>query len=78
MQIQFYTRTNCPLCDEAKLMLQLVTEDVDFEIEEINIEQNDQIHEKYLIRIPVIEKDGQVIQEGRIDYPTLIEALSIN
>ncbi|MBU0904936.1 MAG: glutaredoxin family protein [Firmicutes bacterium] len=76
MQIQFYTRPNCPLCDEAKLMLQLVAEDVDFEIEEINIEQNDQIHEEYLIRIPVIEQDGQVIQEGRIDYPTLFEALS--
>lgn len=76
MQIQFYTRPNCPLCDEAKLMLQLVAEDVDFEIEEINIEQNDHIHEKYLIRIPVIEQDGHVIQEGRIDYPTLLEALS--
>ncbi|MET0785329.1 MAG: glutaredoxin family protein [Paenisporosarcina sp.] len=77
MQIQFYTRPNCSLCEEAKLMLQLVSEDVDLEIEEINIEQEDHIHEKYLIRIPVIEHDGKVIQEGRVDYPTLLEALSI-
>jgi hypothetical protein len=57
-------------------MLQLVSEDVDFEIEEINIEDNDLVHEKYMIRIPVIMRDELVIQEGRIDYPTLLEALT--
>jgi hypothetical protein len=58
-------------------MLQLVSEDVDFTLDEINIEQDDQLHEKYLIRIPVIERNGQVIQEGKVDYPTLLEALSV-
>ena len=76
MRIQFYTRPNCSLCDEAKLMLQLVNDEIDFEIEHINIEKDDQIHKKYLLRIPVIEQNGQVIQEGRVDYPTLLEALS--
>lgn len=75
-KIQFYTRPNCSLCEEARLMIQLVSEDVELEIEEINIENNDQVHEKYMIRIPVIERDGIVIQEGRIDYPTLLEALT--
>jgi thiol-disulfide isomerase/thioredoxin len=76
MLIQFYTRTNCSLCEEARLMLQLVSEDVKLEIEEINIEDDDRIHEKYMIRIPVIERDGMVIQEGRIDYPSMLEALT--
>lgn len=76
MLIQFYTRINCSLCEEARLMLQLVSDDVKLQIEEINIEDDDRIHEKYMIRIPVIEKDGLVIQEGRIDYPTLLEALT--
>lgn len=76
IKIQFYTRPNCSLCEEARLMIQLVSEDVEFEIDEINIENNNQIHEIYMIRIPVIERNGIVIQEGRIDYPTLLEALT--
>ncbi|MGB3261241.1 glutaredoxin family protein [Paenisporosarcina sp.] len=76
MNVQFYTRPNCPLCEDARLMLELVKEDVVLHIEEINIEDNDDIHEKFLLRIPVIERDGVVIQEGRIDYPTLLEAFT--
>ena len=75
-EIQFYTRPNCSLCEEARLMIQLVSEDMELKIKEINIEDNNQIHEKYMIRIPVIERNGIVIQEGRIDYPTLLEALT--
>jgi hypothetical protein len=57
-------------------MLQLVSDDVKLQIDEVNIEDDDRIHEKYMIRIPVIERDGLVIQEGRIDYLTLLEALT--
>jgi len=57
-------------------MIQMVSDDVELEIEEINIEDNNQVHETYMIRIPVIERNGIVIQEGRIDYPTLLEALT--
>ncbi|WP_075619835.1 glutaredoxin family protein [Paenisporosarcina indica] len=76
MRVQFYSRPNCPLCEEASLMLRMVEEDVPLEIETINIEDDDTIHEKYMLRIPVIISEGKVIQEGRIDYPTLIEAFS--
>ena len=75
MNVQFYSRPNCTLCEDARMMLQLVEEDVELHIEEINIEDNDDIHEKYLLRIPVIESNGVVIQEGRID-PTLLEAFT--
>ncbi|MDX1807379.1 MAG: glutaredoxin family protein [Paenisporosarcina sp.] len=76
MKVQFYSRSNCPLCEEAKLMLELVKEDIYLDVEEINIEEDDELHEKYLLRIPVIESKGQIIQEGRIDYPTLLEAFT--
>lgn len=76
MKVQFYSRANCPLCEEARLMLELVKEDISLDIEEINIEKNDELHEKYLLRIPVIESGGEIIQEGRIDYPTLLEAFT--
>ncbi|MFC6039427.1 glutaredoxin family protein [Paenisporosarcina macmurdoensis] len=76
MKVQFYSRSNCPLCEEARLMLELVKEDIYLDVEEINIEEDDELHEKYLLRIPVIESKGQIIQEGRIDYPTLLEAFT--
>lgn len=57
-------------------MLKLVQEDVPFEIEIINIEEDDDIHEKYMLMIPVVEKEGKMIQYGQLDYATLYEALS--
>ncbi|MDN7247275.1 glutaredoxin family protein [Planococcus shenhongbingii] len=73
--ITFYTRRNCPLCDEAKMMLELVREDFPFEYEEVDIERDDAIHEKYMLMIPVIEKDGKVVIYGNIGYIELLEAL---
>lgn len=73
--ITLYTRPNCPLCDEAKMMMELVQEDFSFEYEEVNIESDDAIHEKYMLMIPVIEKDGEVIIYGNIGYIELLEAL---
>ncbi len=75
MKINFYSRPNCPLCVEGLSVLKLVQEDVDFEIEVINIEDDDKTHEKYMLMIPVVEKDGEVIQYGNLDYVTLLEAL---
>lgn len=75
--ITLYTRANCPLCDEAKLMLQLVQEDFPFEYTEVDIESDDELHEKYMLMIPVIEKEGKVIIFGNIGYIELLEALEL-
>ena len=63
------------MCDDARMMLKLVQEDVPFQIEEHNIEEEDQLHEKYMLMIPVVEYQGEIIQYGNIDYVTLLEAL---
>ena len=57
-------------------MLKLVQEDIDFNIEVINIEEDDALHEKFMVMIPVVEYNSNIIQYGIIDYPTLLEALS--
>lgn len=57
------------------MMLKLVQEDVEFEIEMVNIEDDDEIHEKYMLMIPVVEKDGEIVQYGNLDYVTLLESL---
>ncbi|UTI88600.1 glutaredoxin family protein [Mammaliicoccus sciuri] len=48
--------------------------DHEIKIDTINIEEDDTLLEKYMLRIPVVEYDGQVLQEGNIDFITLTEA----
>ena len=75
LEVNFYTRPGCHLCEDARLMLKLVQEDIPFRINEINIEEDDVLHEKYMLMIPVVELEGSIIQYGRVDYATLLDAL---
>ena len=73
MEVYFYTRPGCHLCDDARLMLKLVQEDVSFEMKEVNIEEDDALHEKYMLMIPVIEENGDVLLFGSIGYADIVE-----
>ncbi|WP_033542501.1 glutaredoxin family protein [Planococcus sp. CAU13] len=75
--LTLYTRPNCPLCDEAKLMLHLVQEDFPLEYTEVNIEDDDAVHEKYMLMIPVLEQEGNILLYGNIGYAELLEALEL-
>ncbi|MER1985690.1 MAG: glutaredoxin family protein [Solibacillus sp.] len=75
MRIQLYSRPHCELCEEGLRTLKLVQEDVPFEIEVINIEDDDVLHEKYMLMIPVVVLDDEILQYGQLDYPTLLEAI---
>ncbi|KOS71678.1 thiol-disulfide isomerase [Lysinibacillus contaminans] len=75
MNVKYYSRANCELCVDGLRTLKLVQEDIAFDIEIIDIEEDDDIHEKYMLMIPVVEKDGEILQYGTLDYATLTEAL---
>ncbi|MFJ7954112.1 glutaredoxin family protein [Lysinibacillus sp. NPDC096418] len=75
MHIKYYGRANCELCVEGLRTLKLVQDDLAFEIEIIDIEENDAINEKYMLMIPVVEKEGRILKYGYLDYATLLEAL---
>lgn len=77
MNVKFYSRPNCELCIEGLQTLKIVQEDISFTIEQYNIEDDDGLHEKYMLMIPVVERNGEVIQYGQLDYVTLYEALSM-
>ena len=75
MQVKYYSRPNCELCTEGLELLKIVQEDADFSIEVINIERDDVLHERFMLMIPVVECNGNIVQFGRLDYVTLFEAL---
>ncbi|MDE0683964.1 MAG: glutaredoxin family protein [Candidatus Poribacteria bacterium] len=60
MRLQFYTKPDCPLCDEAKAVLQNIGAKASFiTVEEIDITKDLRLFTKYKYRIPVLELDGQ-------------------
>lgn len=73
MHIIFYTKPNCPLCDEAEQMMRLVQEDYPLTWTTVDIELDDAVHEKYMLMVPVIEMDGLVLHYGNIGYVDLVE-----
>ncbi|MCM3745346.1 glutaredoxin family protein [Sporosarcina luteola] len=73
MHVQFYTKKGCHLCDEAASMMKLVQEDYPLTWSTIDIETDDESHEKYMLMIPVIEKEGEVLLYGSIGYIDLID-----
>ncbi|SEJ82537.1 Glutaredoxin-like domain [Bhargavaea ginsengi] len=75
MNVTLYVGNDCPLCDEALLNLKLAAEDFPLDVEVVDIKQDDQLHEKYMLMIPVLEKDGQVLLYGNIGYGDVMEAL---
>ncbi|OMC86838.1 thiol-disulfide isomerase [Viridibacillus sp. FSL H7-0596] len=77
MNIKYYSRPDCGLCEEGIELLKIVQEDVPFTIEEINIETDDSLHERFMLMIPVVEKNGEIVQYGLLDYVTLLEGLAI-
>ncbi|MCR2822449.1 glutaredoxin family protein [Lederbergia panacisoli] len=76
MQIIFYTRNRCPLCVDAKLILQQLQREHQFQIIERDIDTNDEWTEQYGLMIPVVEVAGEVVQYGLIDPITIEEKLN--
>jgi glutaredoxin len=70
--VRLYGRPDCHLCDEARRgLLELRSDGLDFELEEIDIETDEELHRTFLERIPVVELDGQIVSELFLDVDGL-------
>jgi len=74
--VTLYTRPGCHLCDDARAVLQELSAQHEFEIHEVNIETDDELHVAYLERIPVICLDGEHVSDYFVDEPTLTARLN--
>jgi len=73
--IRLYSKTNCPLCDKAKQVLQELQKEFAFQIKEIDIYQDDALLEKYQLMIPVVEIDGEEVGFGIIQKDVIRKRL---
>ena len=72
MIVTLYRRPDCHLCDEARgELLSLADELGGIELREVDIESDKRLFAAYLERIPVIEVDGEIVDELDIDRHAL-------
>ncbi|KKK39483.1 hypothetical protein WQ57_04130 [Mesobacillus campisalis] len=69
-------RQRCHLCEDAKALLEELQKNWQFDIVEVDIDESDELTERYGITIPVIELHGEEIQAGIINKNFIVEAFS--
>jgi hypothetical protein len=75
--VTLYGRDGCHLCDDAREALERVRARAPFVLEEVDITADDDLHRRYLERIPVVCLDGRELFEYFVDESVLLEGLSL-
>jgi len=56
--VVMYSRRTCGLCDEARAAIESVRARVPFDFDEVAIDGDDGLEERFGLRVPVVEVDG--------------------
>jgi glutaredoxin len=70
-RVVLFGRANCPLCDEARLVL--LTAEIDFD--EVDVSTDQALEKEYGTMIPIVEVGGRPIFHGGMnpaDLPGLV------
>ena len=70
-----YSKPDCHLCDEMKNVIANIKRESEFDFEEINIEFNETLLDKYKEKIPVLMLNGRMIAKYRISKEKLFQIL---
>ena len=73
--VTLYGRPGCHLCDDARAILAPLSADLGFELREHDIEADDDLHKRYLERIPVVLLDGSHLFDFFVDEGVLRDRL---
>jgi len=77
VNITIYSKKDCHLCDVAKETLLGIQQEFPFSIIEIDIESDKTVFEKYKHLIPVIEMDGKILFNYRVNAKELKNILRL-
>ncbi|MGH2740831.1 MAG: glutaredoxin family protein [Actinomycetota bacterium] len=65
--VTMYSRRRCGLCDAARDVILGALSEVEFEFEELFIDENDDLEGRYGLRVPVVLVDGDERFETEVD-----------
>ena len=68
--VTLYTRAGCHLCEEAEATIR-ATAGPDVDVVLVDIDADPALHERYTVRVPVVEVDGVEIAEYEVDAAQL-------
>ncbi|WP_054859922.1 thioredoxin family protein [Gracilibacillus sp. JCM 18860] len=72
MIVKLYGKKDCSLCLDAKILLEILQEEYGFEIEVIDIYQDETLLDKFHLIIPVVEiEGGEIVDTEIIDLPKI-------
>ena len=74
--VTLYTRPGCHLCQVVKEQLEAIRRELDFHIEERDIDKEGALRERYDHDIPVVAVNGLEICKHRLDAGRFRDALS--
>ncbi len=66
VKVQFFTKDNCPLCEDAELLMNMLQREWGFEMEVYDIYKDDTLLEKYQLMIPVVVVNGVEVDFGQV------------
>ena len=69
--VELFSKNDCYLCDEAKVVLEKVQKEVPFSLKEIKLAEGDEKFEEYAELVPVVLIDKVLTFKYRVNEPTL-------
>jgi glutaredoxin len=66
-----YGKPGCHLCDDARKVVEGVRGEHPFELREVDVSLDPELHRHYGERIPVLELDGEELFEFHVDAAAL-------
>lgn len=76
MIINFYTKPDCLLCQEALALLEMLQHIHLFQIDICDIHERDDWLEKYFLHIPVIEIEGTILTGADIEFSRIEQEMA--
>ena len=70
-RVVLYGRPGCSLCDDARVVLERVRDELPFDFVERNIEADERLLRRFIERIPVITLDGEELFDFAVDEQAL-------
>lgn len=75
VEITFYTRAGCHLCDEAADELARLAEQLPIEVQAIDIDADEAVRERYNDSVPAIHVGGVPVSAAPLDWMAIRGAI---
>ena len=75
LHVQIYSRPDCHLCEEAKRVLEQARAEFAFRLEEINIDNDPELRERFTNDVPVIFINGRKAFKHRLEARDFVKRL---